>query len=109
MEELRGECLVVSEDEGGPVEVLNHLGHGEGLAGAGYAEQNLMLVTRGNAGDDLFDGAALIAARLVVTNKLEIHSVLVRCYLIAEDAIARTPSVIDVAAVAWGSTAGVRG
>ncbi len=83
----------MGEDEGWPVEVLNHLGHGEGLARAGYAEQDLVLVTRGNAGDDLFDGPALIAARLIVTDELKVHSVPVRCYSIAKDASVRLPAL----------------
>ena len=41
--ELGGEGLVVREDEGGAVDLLDDLGHGEGLAGAGDAEQDLVL------------------------------------------------------------------
>ena len=37
--ELRGEGLVVREDERRAVGLLDDLGHGEGLAGAGDAEQ----------------------------------------------------------------------
>jgi hypothetical protein len=40
--ELGGEGLVVREDERGPVAALDDLGHGEGLAGAGDAEEDLV-------------------------------------------------------------------
>ncbi len=89
VKELGGEGLVVGEDEGGAVELLDDLGHGEGLARAGDAEQDLVLLAGGNAGDELVDGAALIAARLVVTDQLKVHSVPVRCYSIAKDASVR--------------------
>ena len=47
--ELRGEGLVVREDQGGPIGLLDDLGHGEGLAGAGDAEQHLVLLAGGEA------------------------------------------------------------
>ena len=40
--ELRGQRLVRREDEGRALRRLDHLGHGEGLAGAGDAEQHLV-------------------------------------------------------------------
>ena len=40
--ELRGEDLVRCEDQGGPLRGLDDLGHGEGLAAAGDAEQHLV-------------------------------------------------------------------
>ena len=39
--ELRGEDLVGGEDQRGALQLLDHLGHGEGLAAAGDAEQHL--------------------------------------------------------------------
>ena len=44
MVELGGESLIVREDDGGPVGLLDHLRHGEGFAGAGDAEEHLMAV-----------------------------------------------------------------
>jgi hypothetical protein len=44
---LGGEGLVVGEDERGAVGLLDDLGHGEGLAGADDAEQDLVLVAGG--------------------------------------------------------------
>ena len=53
--------------------LLDDLGHGEGLAGAGDAEQDLVLVSGVEAGDELGDGAGLVALRLVVGDELEVH------------------------------------
>ena len=71
--ELGGEGLVVGKDEGGTVELLDDLGHGEGLAGAGDAEQHLILLACVDAGDQFADGAGLIALRLVGSGELEVH------------------------------------
>ena len=71
--ELRGEGFVVGEDERGAVELADDLGHGEGLAGAGDAEEDLILFAGGDAGDELADGAGLVALRLVVRVELEVH------------------------------------
>ena len=71
--ELGGEGLVVGEDERGAVGLLDDLGHGEGLAGAGDAEQDLVLFAGGEAGDELFDGAGLVATGLVGGDELKVH------------------------------------
>jgi hypothetical protein len=71
--ELGGEGLVVSEDEGGAVELGDDLCHGEGLAGAGDAEEDLILFACVEPGDQLGDGSGLIALRLVGGGELEIH------------------------------------
>ena len=71
--ELRGEGFVVGEDERGAVELGDDLGHGEGLAGAGDAEEGLILFAGGDAGDELADGGRLVALRLVVRVELKVH------------------------------------
>ena len=48
VEELRGEGLIVRQDDGGAIDVLDDLGHREGLARAGDAEQHLMAVAVGS-------------------------------------------------------------
>jgi len=58
----------VREHKRGAVELLDHLRHREGLARAGDTEQDLMLLASFDASEKLFDGAALIAARLVVAD-----------------------------------------
>ena len=73
MIELRGQRLVVGQDQGGAVGLLDHLGHGEGLAGAGNAEQHLVLFAGGQALHKLVDGARLVAPRLVAGDELKVH------------------------------------
>jgi hypothetical protein len=68
VKELGGESLVVRKNERRAIEVLDHFRHSKGFAGAGDAEQDLMLFAGMNTVEKFFDGAALIAARLVVTD-----------------------------------------
>ena len=63
--ELRGERLVGREDQRRALGRLDHLGHGEGLARAGDAEQHLVaLDARATPFDELRDRLRLIALRL---------------------------------------------
>ena len=63
--ELRGERLVVRDDERRPVDPGDDVGHGEGLAGAGHAEQHLAAGPRRRAPDQLLDRLRLVAVGLV--------------------------------------------
>jgi len=72
--ELGGESLVVREDEGGALDLLDDLGHGEGFARAGDAEQDLILLAGSQAGDEFRDGSGLIALRCVGGGELKVHS-----------------------------------
>ena len=56
--ELRGERLVRREDQRRALRPLDHLRHGEGLAGAGDAEQHLVALLLADAFDELADGRA---------------------------------------------------
>ena len=47
------------EDEGGALRLVDDAGHGEGLAGAGDAEEDLVLLAGGEAGEEFCDGAGL--------------------------------------------------
>ena len=76
--ELGGEGLVVGEDEGGPVGLLDDLGHGEGFAGAGDAEQDLVLFAGAEALHQFVDGAGLVAAGLVAGDELKVHEGIIR-------------------------------
>jgi hypothetical protein len=71
--ELGGEGLVVREDEGGALDLLDNFGHGEGFAGAGDAEQDLVFVAGAEAGDELGDGAGLVALGFVGGGELKVH------------------------------------
>ncbi|OWK20809.1 hypothetical protein AJ88_25360 [Mesorhizobium amorphae CCBAU 01583] len=51
--------------------LLDHLGHGEGLAGAGDAEQHLGAVVAVDALDEILDRRRLIACRLEIRHHLD--------------------------------------
>jgi hypothetical protein len=55
------------------IRACDDLGHGEGLAGAGDAQEDLVAVAVGQAAIQLFDGLRLVAAGLVVAIELEIR------------------------------------
>lgn len=64
--ELRRQRLVRREDDGRALGRLDHLGHGEGLARAGDAEQDLAALAGIDALDKVADGGRLVAGGLVV-------------------------------------------
>ena len=68
--------LVVRQHQGGPVHLLNDGGHGEGLTGAGNAQQGLLMQSPVDAVHQLFNGLRLIAGGLVFGYQFEmIHIV----------------------------------
>ena len=69
--ELRRQRLVGREDQGRPVGGGDHLGHGEGLARAGDAEQHLVALLALHAIDEFGDGRGLVALGLVLRTQLE--------------------------------------
>ena len=71
--ELGGEGLVVREDEGGALQLFDDFGHGEGLAGAGDAEEDLVFFAGVDAGDEFGDRSGLVALGLVGGGELEVH------------------------------------
>ena len=62
--ELRGQSLVGREDQRRALRRLDHLGHGEGLARAGDAEQHLIALMRSDALDQFVDRLRLVALGL---------------------------------------------
>jgi hypothetical protein len=52
----------MGENDGGPLNFVNDLGHCEGLAGSGYSEQHLVFLAMMQARNQLFDRRRLIAA-----------------------------------------------
>ena len=68
VKKLRGKGFIVRQNQRRAIQRLDHLRHREGLAGTGDAEQDLMLLAGLDAGHEFFDGAALIAPRLVVAD-----------------------------------------
>src|SRR5262249_32091648 len=71
--ELRRQGLVVGQNDGCAVELLDDLGHGVGLTRTGYTQQNLVLFAGMHAPRQLVDGLALIAFGLVVAGQSEVH------------------------------------
>jgi len=71
--ELRGERFVVREDERGPVERRDDVGHGERLARAGDAQQRRMRLPRPQPLQQLLDRLRLIAQRRIGADELEGH------------------------------------
>ncbi len=66
--ELRCQGLVVRHHDGGPVGLLDHLGHGVGLARPRDPQQNLVLLAIENTPDQGLKRGGLVAARLVVAD-----------------------------------------
>ena len=73
--QLRGQRLVVRQHQSGSVQAGNGVGNGEGLAGAGHAQQHLRTFTAFDSVDELLNGLWLIAGRLKRRNEFEGHSV----------------------------------
>ena len=63
--ELGREGLVVGDNEGGPLDLLDDGGHRKRLAGAGHAEEHLGVHALLNAGREGLDGLGLVAGGLV--------------------------------------------
>ena len=75
--ELSGERLIVGEDERWALELLDHMGHGEGLARAGNAQQYLGVLPRPRLRHKLFNGLRLVASRSKIRKELEGHMFLI--------------------------------
>ena len=69
--ELRRERLVRREDDRRPADLGDHVGHREGLAGAGDAEQRLERQAVADALDQALDRGRLVARRRVRLEELE--------------------------------------
>ncbi len=72
--ELRGERLIVGQDQCRPAGGLDHLGHGEGLSGSRDAEQNLVLLPLAHPPREFLDSGFLIAPRAVVYHQTKAHN-----------------------------------
>ena len=69
--ELRGKSLVRREDDRRPADLGDHVGHREGLARTGDAEQRLEAQAVADALDQPLDRQRLVAGRLVGLEQLE--------------------------------------
>src|ERR1700689_1309870 len=68
VEKLGGQSFIVRQDDGGAIDFLDPLRHGECFAGAGDAENDLLAFSVFYSAEELGDGFGLVAARLVVTS-----------------------------------------
>ena len=73
MIQLRGQSFVMCQNQRGAPGLLDQLGHGEGLARPGHAEEDLMLLTGFNTAIELVNRDRLVAARLIIAVQLEFH------------------------------------
>src|SRR5208282_6267156 len=69
VEELRGKRLIVSENDGRAVRVLDHFRHRESFARTGDAEKDLMAVAVVDPADETRDRFGLVTAGFVVAGK----------------------------------------
>ena len=63
----------MGDDQGGPLHFLDDIGHGEGLAAAGHAQQRLVDQAFLHAIDQPFHGPGLVAGHLEVGCQLKIR------------------------------------
>ena len=61
----------MTHDQGGPLNALDDIGHGEGLAAPGYAKEGLLTVSFGQSSHQLFNCLWLIAGRFELRDDLE--------------------------------------
>ena len=71
--ELGRQGFVVRQDERRPVGLLDDLGHREGLARTGNAQQHQVLFSGGKALHQLLNGTGLVAFGLVAGDELKVH------------------------------------
>ena len=83
MVELGGERFIVSQYERGTAGLFDQLGHGVGFAGAGDAEQDLVLFAIQEAAEELVDGGGLVAAGTVIDAQVEAHKIRIAADVVA--------------------------
>ena len=66
--QLGGQGLVVGQHQGGALDLLDDLGHGEGLARAGDAQEGLLVQTHLNAVGQRLNGLRLVAGGRILGN-----------------------------------------
>ena len=82
--QLGGQGLVVGQHQSGPLDLLDDLGHGEGLAGAGDPQQGLLIQAHLNTLGQGFDGLRLVAAGLIFRYHLKFRHIVVLLPLVRE-------------------------
>ena len=67
------------DDERRALHAVDDVGHGEGLAAAGDAEERLVLIAAAQAVDQLVDGLGLVAGGLEVGDEFELGHGSIKC------------------------------
>src|SRR5439155_23018046 len=70
--ELGRQRLVVDDDQRGLLDALDHVGEGEGLAGSGHAQQNLVRQPAIDTLRERINRLRLIPRRLKICNEFEL-------------------------------------
>ena len=70
--ELRGECLIVGDDQRRPLKLLDYVGHRERFAGAGHTEQRFVALPGPEPTDQLGDRLRLVPLRRQLRVELEL-------------------------------------
>ena len=70
--QLGSQRFIVGQHQCGPVHLGDDVGHGEGLAAAGHAQQSLGLVPPQDALGQFVDGLGLVAGGLIAGNKFKL-------------------------------------
>ena len=82
--QLRGQRLVVAQDEGRTLEALDDIGHREGLTGARHAEQRDGADPLGEGVAKAVDGRRLVAGGLIFRLKLKLHTTKIHFIFLGE-------------------------
>ena len=61
--QLAGQCLVVNQHQSRLLDTLDQVGHRKGLAGAGDAEEDLVLLAGPHSGGEFLDRLTLVPTR----------------------------------------------
>ena len=68
---LRRQDLVGRQDQGRPLQIFDHLGHGEGFSRPSNPEQHLITLVVAHSGDQFPDRSRLITGWLEIADQLE--------------------------------------
>jgi len=68
---LGGQGFVMADDQRGALHALDDVGHGEGLAGAGHAQERLVFIAFFQPLHELIDGLRLVASHTEIGDNLE--------------------------------------
>lgn len=74
---LGGEGLIVSEDKGGLLDVLDNISHSKSLTRARHTKQSLLAHARAQAARELRNCGRLIASGLIFRDKFKLRHIII--------------------------------